>query len=206
MQHNRFDIPMQNIQQVKVWDLLIRLFHWLLVSGIAAAYVSAKYRFGELHTIIGYALIALLTLRIFWGIAGSKYARFGSFIFSMRETLDYLRSIPSGSPRHYLGHNPAGALMVFALMGLLALLFLTGLLTLAAIDFDGPFAAIALSVDDQTSYLFHHLHVWLVDVGMVLVGVHILGVISGSFQHKENLIKAMFTGEKDIPASTEFKS
>jgi cytochrome b len=135
MQLNELDNPIRNGKEVLVWDLPIRLFHWILVLGAIAAYFSAKFHHGVLHSAIGYGLIILVTVRIIWGAVGSRYARFRSFIFSLRETVDYLRSIATGEPRHYIGHNPAGALMVFALLTILSSLFLTGLLTLATIDF-----------------------------------------------------------------------
>src|ERR1017187_4940397 len=98
------------VLKIKVWTLPIRLFHWSLASGFIAAYLSAKYHAGNMHVLLGYALCFLLAGRLFLGFSGSKYARFDSFIFSIDETLDYLRAMIRGNPRHYLGHNPAGAL------------------------------------------------------------------------------------------------
>ena len=186
--------------RMKVWDFPIRLFHWLLVLGIAVAYLSAKYRFGGLHILIGYALCILLLARLCWGVVGSKYARFASFHFSLRETAAYVRAMVCGNPRHYVGHNPAGALMVFAMLALLTLIFFTGMVTDGAIDFDGPFSAIAARVDDETCYLLKHLHSWLINLGIGLVIVHLVGVAWGSVQHRENLVKAMVTGFKAAPS------
>jgi cytochrome b len=101
-----------------------------------------------------------------------------------------------GHPKHYFGHNPAGALMVFALLGLLASIFVTGLVTLSVIDFEGPLLFLANRVSDETSYAFRHLHEFLPIVGLVLVSLHILGVVVGSIQHNENLVRAMLTGKK----------
>ena len=101
-----------------------------------------------------------------------------------------------GNPRHYVGHNPAGALMVFAMLALLLLIFFTGMMTDGAIDFDGPFSAIATRLDDETGYLLRHLHTWLINLGIGLVIVHLVGVAWGSVQHRENLVKAMVTGFK----------
>jgi len=198
MQQNDTDQALRSDQQIIVWDGLIRLFHWTLVLGVVTAWLSAKFRLGHLHVLIGYFLIGTLAVRLVWGLCGSRYARFASFIFTPKETVQYLRSLRSKAPRHYPGHNPLGALMVFAVLGLLGLLYLTGLLTLACIDFDGPLVAVTRQIDDQTSYAIHHLHGWLVNVGMVLVGLHLLGVVSGSFAHSENLVKAMLTGKKNI--------
>jgi cytochrome b len=198
MQQHHTDNPNQSDGHIVVWDGLIRLFHWTLVLGVVTTYLCAKYRFGHLHVLIGYFLCATLVVRLVWGVVGSRYARFASFMFTGKETVQYLRTLRSTAPRHYVGHNPLGALMVFALLGLLGLLYLTGLLTLACIDFDGPLVAAASQISDQTSFLIRHLHAWLVNIGMVLVGLHLLGVVSGSVQHRENLVKAMLTGRKNI--------
>ena len=181
---------------VKVWDLFIRFFHWSLVLGFTLAFVSGELHASTIHVWVGYALCALLLARIYWGFKGSEYARFRSFIFSVNETLAYLSSMRSGHPKHYFGHNPAGALMVFALMGLLILIFMSGLLTLGTIDFEGPFLFLANQISDESSYAFRHLHEFLPIVGLVLVSLHILGVVAGSIQHKENLVRAMLTGKK----------
>ena len=76
-------------------------------------------------------------------------------------------------------------------------------MTLAAIDFDGPFSSLANRIDDETSYLFRHCHAWLVNAGIALVALHVMGVVWGSIQHKENLVKAMFTGDKALPPLSE---
>lgn len=181
---------------VKVWDLFIRCFHWTLVLGFATAFISGEVHAAALHVWVGYALCALLLARIYWGFKGSEYARFRSFFFSVNETLEYVRSMFKGHPKHYFGHNPAGALMVFALLGLLTFIFVSGLLTLGTIDFEGPLLFLANLVSDDASYAFRHLHEFLPIVGLVLVALHILGVIAGSLQHKENLVRAMLTGKK----------
>jgi cytochrome b len=183
--------------QVKVWDVPVRVFHWVLVAGFIVAYFSAEMHKMALHVWVGYALIALLLFRLVWGFTGNQYARFKSFLFSPQETLAYVRSLRSGHAKHYYGHNPAGALMVFALLGLLLAIFISGLVTLAVIDFEGPLLFLANSVSDETAYFFRHAHDWLVNISLLLVPLHLLGVVSGSLQHKENLVRAMVTGMKD---------
>jgi cytochrome b len=100
------------------------------------------------------------------------------------------------NPGHYFGHNPAGALMVFALLGLLLMIFITGLITLAVIDYEGPLLFLTDYFSDEASYTVHHLHVWLIDFALVMIPLHLLGVAAGSIQHKENLVRAMITGKK----------
>jgi cytochrome b len=185
---------------VNVWDIRVRLFHWLLVAGCITEYFTGHWRWGGVHMLVGYALCLLLLVRVYGGFTGSQYARFKSFIFSPGETINYIRSMFTGHPKHYYGHNPAGALMVFALLALLLAIFITGLLTLGMIDYQGPFAAFANRVDDETSYAIRHLHHRLVNVGLLLVLLHLLGVLAGSLQHKENLVRAMVTGRKIKPS------
>ena len=190
----------ENDAYMNVWDLRIRFFHWALVAGFITEYLTGEYRWGGVHELVGYGLCLLLVLRLYWGFTGSKFARFSSFIFPPAETSEYVRSMFSGQPKHYFGHNPAGALMVFALLVMLSLVFATGLLTLAVIDYEGPFQALANMVDDETSYAIHHLHEFMVDFTLVLVGLHLIGVVAGSIQHKENLVRAMVTGRKVNPS------
>jgi len=188
-------------EKILVWDLPVRLFHWTLVLSFAAAYLTAEFHLGFIHVWIGYFLCGLLAFRVVWGFTGNQYARFRTFIFSPQETLTYVRSMRQGNPKHYFGHNPAGALMVFALLGLLSLIFLSGLTTLALIDFEGPLLFLVDYLDDDTSYAVRHLHDWLVDGALILIPLHLLGVAAGSLQHKENLVRAMLTGKKDSVAT-----
>jgi len=187
---------------VNVWDVPTRLFHWTLVLSFTSAYLTANFHLGFLHTYIGYFLCLLLLARLIWGFTGNQYARFKSFLFSPQETLAYLRSLAQNNPKHYFGHNPAGALMVFGVLALLLMIVLTGLVTLAVIDFEGPFLFLIDYVDDDTSYAVRHLHGWLIDIALVIIPLHLLGVALGSIQHKENLVRAMITGKKENPSST----
>jgi cytochrome b len=187
--------------RVKVWDLPVRLFHWSLVICFTLAYLTAEYHFKEWHVLLGYVLCFLVIARLFWGFFGNQYARFKSFIFTPAETLNYILSLRSGHPKHYLGHNPMGALMVFGLLALLLAIFISGLMILAVIDFEGPFLMLINSVGDETSYSLRELHEFFPIVALVLIPLHLLGVISGSIQHKENLVRSMITGIKDVPAS-----
>lgn len=192
---------MNREDSVKVWDVPVRLFHWMLVLSFTLAYLTADFHVIFIHVWLGYFLCFLLLARIFWGFFGSRYARFSSFLFSKGETIEYIHSLIKNNPRHYLGHNPAGALMVFALLALLGGVFLSGLMTLAVIDFEGPLLFLVNQLDDDASYMVRHLHSWLVDAALILIPMHLLGVAVGSLQHKENLVRAMITGWKNTHSS-----
>jgi len=192
----------QENKLIKIWDMPVRLFHWSLVLGFVLAYVSAEIGILDAHVLIGYFLIALFVFRILWGFIGSQYSRFRSFMFSPAETLGYVKAIRAGKATHYYGHNPAGALMVFGLLALLASISMSGLVTLAVIDYEGPLLFLANQVSDDTSYLFRHAHDFFVDVALLLIPLHLLGVIAGSIQHKENLARSMVTGMKKVVTDT----
>lgn len=181
---------------VKVWDRFLRFFHWSLVLCFATAYISGEVHAPTVHLMVGYALCVLLAARMYWGFRGGEFARFRSFIFSIGETITYTRAMFRGNPKHYFGHNPAGAVMVFTMFGLLAVVFASGFLTLATIDFEGPLVCLANRVSDETSYVFRHLHEFLTHAALILVALHLLGVVVGSIQHKENLVLAMLIGKK----------
>ncbi len=188
----------EKIEQVKVWDWPLRLFHWSLVLSFALAYLLAEVHIIDVHVLVGYLLIALLLFRLVWGFTGNQYARFKSFIFSRKETLTYVKAMRCGHPAHYYGHNPAGALMVFGMLAVLAAIFVSGLLILSAINYEGPLLFLANRMSDETSYFFRHAHNFFVDVALLLIPLHLLGVLSGSLQHKENLVRAMVNGMKKI--------
>jgi cytochrome b len=170
--------------QIRVWDLLVRLFHWGLVLSFAIAWLSAN-SFEDLHGWAGYAAGALLAIRAVWGVVGTPYARFTQFVRSPGTVLRYLKAILTGSEARYLGHNPAGGAMVIALMLAMAATAFTGwLLTTDA--FWGVSSA-------------QHLHNLVAHGLLMLVGLHLGGVVLASFRHRENLVAAMISGRKRVP-------
>ncbi|MCW8886524.1 MAG: cytochrome b/b6 domain-containing protein [Motiliproteus sp.] len=127
-------------EKIYVWDKFVRLFHWSLVVLFIFCYLTGEEE-SYLHTYSGYALLALVCLRIFWGFVGSPYARFSNFIRSPTTIFQYAKKMFDGQPSHYTGHNPLGGLMVIALLATLLLTSLSGLKLLAVEEGEGPFAA-----------------------------------------------------------------
>jgi cytochrome b len=167
-------------ERILVWDLPTRLFHWLLAASFAGAWLTAESeKWRDIHVLLGYTLAGLLVFRLVWGFVGSRYARFGSFLFPPAETLAYLSSLFSGSPRHYTGHNPAGALAIFALLILGAVAALSGHFT----------------YESEREWL-EELHEGAASAMLAVVGVHLIGVFGGSLLHRENLPRSMITGHK----------
>ena len=188
--------------KIQVWDRFVRIFHWSLVISFTLSYWSAKAGKHELHAVLGYFVVGLVLARLFWGLYGSHYARFSNFIHTPAAVLNYLKAIASGHPRRYLGHNPAGGIMVMALLAILLFITFTGLTVLAVIDFDGPLLGMMKTMTDQEAYAAWSSHAYAVNTILAMVGLHLLGVILASIQHKENLVRAMITGLKDLDAET----
>jgi cytochrome b len=108
--------------RVLIWDLPVRVFHWALAVSFAGAYwLSETERLRDIHVMFGYTVLGLLAFRLVWGFVGTRYARFRSFLFSPRETVDYVRSLFRRSDRRFLGHNPAGSFAIWAILGVAAL-------------------------------------------------------------------------------------
>jgi cytochrome b len=173
------------LAEQKIWDLPTRVFHWLLVLCFAGAWLTAESeRTQLLHLTLGYCAGALVLWRVVWGVAGSRYALFSEFVRSPAAALRYLRAYLPGStsevPRRYLGHNPAGGWAVLALLGLMALVVASGWW---AYQSGAPDAA-----GEAHEVLSHGL--------LILIGLHVLAVIATGFKHRENLVRAMWTGRK----------
>lgn len=166
---------------MRVWDLPVRLLHWLLVISIAAAWITSE-RTGPVHEWIGYAAAAIVAARLLWALRGNAYARFGQFVTPPRATFLYLRQIAAGSAPRHLGHNPAGGAMVVALLACVALVALSGW---------------AATTDLLWGYAWPvQLHTALAWLLVLLIVFHVGGVLLASRQHGENLVKAMLTGWK----------
>lgn len=173
---------------VRVWDVMVRLFHWSLVASFATAWLSAE-DWRSLHEWAGYAAGALIIFRLIWGLVGTRYARFRQFLRSPAHIAAYLRDILRGREARYLGHNPAGGAMIAALLLSMAALCLTGWLYTTDLFWGVEW------VED--------LHEALANLLLALVVLHILGVIVASYRHGENLVHAMITGRKRVPRGAD---
>ena len=185
--------------QVKVWDAPVRLFHWLLVLLFAFMFFSGKSgsEWIEWHMRAGYAILALVLFRIVWGFVGSTHARFSSFLAGPAACIECLKHLLARKPSPYPGHNPLGGWMVLVL--LLALLVQTGTGLFANDDLlsEGPLVAL---ISKATSDQLTVIHVWNFNLLLALAGVHLIAVLYHAGFMKENLIGAMFTGVKRLPA------
>lgn len=169
---------------VKVWDRFVRVFHWSVVLLFVLAYATGD-EVERVHVAAGYAIAALVALRIGWGILGPPHARFRSFVRPPREVLAYLRDAALLRAPRYLGHNPAGGAMIVALLTLLGATGVTGY----AMTTDALWGAKWLE----------EVHESLANLTVGLVVLHVLGVLIASFEHRENLVRAMINGRKRAP-------
>jgi cytochrome b len=166
---------------IQVWDPLVRIFHWTVVLGcFVDLFILEDGK--SAHRVIGYIVAFALVARLLWGFVGSKHARFADFVPSLTKLTDYLKALlRSEEPRH-IGHNPAGAVVMLTLMGLLAAVSVTGWM----LALDAYFGSKALE----------KLHEGIANLILVLAGLHTAAAIYESQRHNENLVWAMVTGRK----------
>jgi cytochrome b len=183
---------------IRVWDLPIRLFHWLLVLCIIGSLVSVNFIDNAMnwHAYFGYSVLTLLIFRIVWGFAGSTHARFSLFFPNRESVLNYLQ----GKAPRVLGHSPLGALSVFAILLALSVQVLTGLFADDEIAFQGP---LAKYVSNSLVSILSEIHETNQVVIYTLITIHIAAIIYYKKFKGEDLIKPMISGDKEIDPSEE---
>ncbi|PPD10060.1 MAG: cytochrome B [Methylocystis sp.] len=181
----------------KVWDWPTRFFHWSLVIAFVGAFVTNKLgaSYFTYHLWCGYAVIILVVFRIVWGFAGTRHARFASFVQGPLGVLHYVSAAGRGLRTRYAGHNPLGGLMVLTLLFALGTQATLGLFGNDEIFNAGPLASL---VSKQASLALTSLHRKMFYLIAAAVGLHIVAVIAHVVLKREPLIRAMFTGAKPI--------
>ncbi len=236
----------QSTHSIKVWDLWVRFTHWALLALFVTAYLSAETAM-TVHVWTGYALGTLIALRLVWGFIGGPHARFVDFIYAPPTILNYLSGLLTGRAQRYLGHSPAGGIMVMLLLMALAGTVISGLMLYAYEEGKGPLAdyvaaevnvgsmdrLIAVAAADEDAYrkaeenkkddhekhafratravgekdeegeggegreaFWEETHETFVNLTLLLIALHILGVLWAGFVHRENLVAAMIHGHK----------
>jgi len=169
---------------VKVWDLFVRVCHWLLVILFAVAWYSGGI-WDNPHLAAGYFIFGLVVARIVWGFVGSRHARFSDFIYGPRTILLHIADMLRMRAPRYLGHNPAGGAMVIMLLATLIVVCISGVM---------------MTTDAFWGVKWvDRLHETASTIALVLVALHVGGVIFASIEHGENLVRAMITGRKRTP-------
>jgi cytochrome b len=165
---------------VKVWDPLVRLFHWSLAACVLGAFLVEE---GDTaHRWLGYTALGLVAFRLLWGVVGSRHARFADWVRGPRAVVAYLRERRAGRSQRRLGHNPAAAVMILLLLGMVTAVGVTGWMQ----SWDGFFGAEWLEE-------LHELLAWSL---LGLIGLHVLAALVESIHYRENLIAAMWHGRK----------
>jgi cytochrome b len=169
---------------VRVWDPLVRIFHWSLVASFVVAWATAD-EWGTLHEWAGYAAAALIAFRVLWGLAGPRYARFSQFVRSPGTVARYLGDVARRREPRYVGHNPAGGLMIVALIVTRAATAVSGWMY----TLDAFWGVEWVEV----------LQEGMANAMLALVLIHVAGVVVESMRHGENLVRAMISGRKRAP-------
>jgi cytochrome b len=172
---------------IKVWDPVVRVFHWGFAAAVFIALISDEDR--ALHEAAGYAALALILVRIIWGFLGPRHARFSSFVRSPEAVLAYLKDVAGLRARRYLGHNPAGGVMILLLLATAATAGISGWLSQT-----DRFFGIAWVED---------LHRASANALIALIAFHLAGVVFSGVMHSENLVRAMITGRKALAPAAE---
>lgn len=172
------------MKEILVWDLPVRLSHWMMALGFALAWITAESEEWRLvHVIAGSTVLAVALFRVVWGIAGSKYARFANFVRGPQAALGYVKSLLSASPQHHTGHNPAGGWAIVLLLGL-------------ALATAGSGWVVYQEMGGRWQDGLEKLHESAAGLMLAVVIVHLVGVVVGILVHRENLVLAMITGRK----------
>lgn len=179
-----------------IWDLPTRLFHWLLVAGIAAQWLTAEYLDDAInwHFTIGYCLLGLITFRLVWGFVGSRYARFSSYPFHPVKTFQYSKQMLNKDSDAHTGHNPMGSWVIIVMLLLIALQAISGLFVTDDIFSDGPYRSL---VSPQVQETMAFIHFNFFDVLLWIIGLHIAAALFYQFYKRQAIITAMFSGKKE---------
>ncbi|MGH6988668.1 MAG: cytochrome b/b6 domain-containing protein [Stellaceae bacterium] len=187
---------MSGNRKVLIWDFATRLFHWLLVGLVAAAYATWRLNWMEWHAWIGEAVLALILFRLLWGFFGSDSARFAWFLASPRKAARYLSTMLRREPDRQVGHNPAGGWMVLLFIGLLLGETLTGLYVLNDVADEGPFTEITPA---PIANAITALHAVLWDALLAAVALHLAAILLYAVVKRQNLVWPLITGRKTLP-------
>ncbi len=195
MSNESTQLQSSSVTTRRVWDLPVRIFHWLLVLAIIGAYVThqAGVEYFKYHLWCGYTVVVLVSFRILWGLVGTYHARFWNFIRGPVHTLRYAVNTLRDRETHYAGHNPLGAVMVVILLTTLLVQSITGMFGNDEILNFGPlYGYISNELSLKLTSLHRILFYWI----MGAAALHILAVVAHRVFKGENLVMAMFTGRK----------
>lgn len=187
---------------MRIWDLPIRLFHWLLVALVGFSWWSGETHLMDWHRRSGYAILGLLVFRIYWGLVGSRTARFANFVRGPGAVLAYASTLmgrapdsktaPKAAPETAIGHNPMGGWSVVLMLLAMVAMVAAGLF---AVDIDGlESGPLADYVSFDGGRVAAHLHGFVFNLVLALVLLHVAAILFYRLRLKTNLVKPMITG------------
>ncbi|HEY0844980.1 MAG TPA: cytochrome b/b6 domain-containing protein [Noviherbaspirillum sp.] len=194
--------------RVRVWDLPLRLFHWLLAVLVIGSLVTGLFgaelglRAAEWHKLFGYAVLVLLLFRLLWGFVGGTYARFGSFVRGPRAVAAYLGELTGRrAPRPMVGHNPLGGWSTLAMLLCLSVQAGTGLfLADEDLGLEGPLSKYVSGVVADRLGTVHETNFMVL---LFLIGLHLAAIAFYRLAKGQNLVKPMITGFKELPSTPD---
>jgi cytochrome b len=192
---------MASMHRIRIWDLPTRLFHWALFVCVVGLIITGNVGGSWMtwHFRLGYCVMSLLLFRIIWGFVGGKWSRFASFIYAPGTVIAYLKG--QGKPEHSAGHSPLGSASVFALLGFLALQVATGLISDDEITNQGPLARFVSNARVSLATWWHKdIGKWVI---AALIVLHIAAILFYLYKKKENLIRPMIEGDKNMVQAVE---
>ena len=190
--------PQESGLMLAVWDPFVRIFHWLLVTALTAALVTSLWlppTWINAHVFAGTSAAALVATRIVWGFLGPSTARFSDFVRGPRSLLHHLTELRTGAGQRYVGHNPLGAAMIFALLAIVLAVAASGTVALGGVVKFGPLAfASSFTVGEAA----RQIHALLAYGLLALIALHVAGAIFESRRTRENLVRSMIDGRKEL--------
>lgn len=201
------DLQGDQAARIRVWDLPTRLFHWVLACCVIGSIVSAKIGGNAMvwHFRLGYAVLTLLAFRLLWGFVGGRWSRFRSFVYAPATLLRYLRGASRADEHHHVGHNPLGALSVFAFLAVLTAQVATGLVADDEIANTGPLIKFVSGATSSLATSWHkRWGQWLI---ITLIVLHVAAITYYWLRQRRNLVAPMLHGDKalaaHVPASAD---
>lgn len=177
------------MKRVLVWDLPVRLFHWLLAGSFFIAFVIALSVDDDgalfaVHMLLGGVAAFMVLLRIMWGFAGTRWVRFRSFSAGPKALWIYIRDVIAGRDVRFTGHNPGSSIVALTMFVLILGLAFTGVM-----------------MGNSGGGVYEDLHEVMAWTMVVAVAVHILGITMHTIRHRENIAKSMVDGRKEADPS-----
>ncbi len=183
------------LQQLTVWDPVLRSFHWLLVIACFVSWWSEGQDI-RVHIIAGTLMAGLLLFRLVWGVVGDRHALFHSFYPSITALRQHARELLQFKAGHYIAHTPIGSVMIFILLICLIMLAGTGMALMGLQMGIGLLANWSATASFETELLLQNIHLWCFTILQLLVAIHLAGVLVESLLQRRNLVMAMITGKK----------